>query len=323
MSEHPHRGSTHHDLIGLVSPSNRDLLQRVQKLEHALYGTAATPTRQLGSVGPVRCVGKDNSNPPSPTKPESSNGPGSAQFANGHLPVPQLDDRLPSDPRELTTRQAMAHADTFMFIIQSRRGDFGSDEAAATQYGGYNVPRTVWLPPRQDALALLQDYVGNSLHQNRVIYPAKARALFDDVYNRLETGKRVTYDEAAFALIICADGAFYWTKAEMGLMSFSSEDEAARQSLIWRKVAWDLLEHSQRTGTASLEGIQARIVLADMIYNLEGPSSRYRVLLHINLSIARELSLNLIDSPNYSKLDDPITKEIKRRVWWQLTSTDW
>lgn len=181
----------------------------------------------------------------------------------------------------------------------------------------------MWLPSREVAFALLDDYINNSLALSRIASETSARFLIRDVYSRLALGQDIKNDHIAFMLAICADSAFYWKQGIRQLVIFEFEDEAARQSFIWRKIVWELLDHSQRAGWSSLEGVQARMILQDMIYNLEGGSARWRYLLSSTLAGARELFLHMIDSPAYENKDDSATREIKRRVWWHLVSTDW
>ncbi|KAJ9150594.1 hypothetical protein NKR19_g5203 [Coniochaeta hoffmannii] len=56
---------------------------------------------------------------------------------------------------------------------------------------------------------------------------------------------------------------------------------------------------------------------------MEGCSNRYRYLHNRALTVARAISLHLIDAPGQGTDDnDPLT-EVKRRVWWHIASTDW
>ncbi|KAF6799531.1 hypothetical protein CMUS01_15623 [Colletotrichum musicola] len=59
------------------------------------------------------------------------------------------------------------------------------------------------------------------------------------------------------------------------------------------------------------------------MYNFEGCSARFRFLHSCSLSAARESCLHLTDSPASESRDDIPTREIKRRVWWLIVSTDW
>ncbi|KAA8647846.1 hypothetical protein EYZ11_003618 [Aspergillus tanneri] len=187
------------------------------------------------------------------------------------------------------------------------------------QDGPYvDPPRTVWLPPREEAFALLDDFVQNSLPLNRIISEVSARFVLHDVYSRLERAQEVKNDHVAFTLAICADSAFYLSQGAR-----PSENEAGRQSYLWRQVSWELLDHSQRAGGSSLEGLQAMMILEDVFYSLEGGSARWKYLLSSALATARELSLHLIDGPAYENRDDSTTQEVKRRVWWHLVGTDW
>ncbi len=74
------------------------------------------------------------------------------------------------------------------------------------------------------------------------------------------------------------------------------------------------------------------MLLADLIYNTEALSFRFRYMQNCAVAVARELSLHLVDSPSrprpaaaaaYPRDDDATTREIKRRIWWHLASTDW
>ncbi|KAG5763664.1 hypothetical protein H9Q72_008246 [Fusarium xylarioides] len=54
----------------------------------------------------------------------------------------------------------------------------------------------------------------------------------------------------------------------------------------------------------------------------------YRVMLAEAIAVSHSLGLHVVDRvsvrPGHSKVDaDPITQEIKRRVWWYLVATDW
>jgi hypothetical protein len=70
------------------------------------------------------------------------------------------------------------------------------------------------------------------------------------------------------------------------------------------------------------------LVLQFLINHIEALSPRFRVLLAEALAVSRTLGLHLIDSATTGGAPlqgsaDPVTREMKRRVWWYLTSTDW
>lgn len=212
----------------------------------------------------------------------------------------------------------------FVFHISGEDDISNSTVRSATLIEHAESPYAVWLPARQDALDLLQDYVDNCLHLTRIIYEVAARSLFVDVYELLVQGRTVPNNTMALLLCICATSAFHWSpNASQRSIKFASGDEAAQCSFVWRKVVWDLLLDSRKDGALSLEGVQATMLLEAMVYNVEGVTSRYRLLLSASLAGCRDLSLHLTDSPSCNAKDDAATKEIKRRVWWYNASSDW
>jgi hypothetical protein len=195
-----------------------------------------------------------------------------------------------------------------------------------------SVPRYIWLPNRQDAIALFRDYLDTSNYLQPRFHEPSTRAMFAEMYSRLSHGQKVDLSCVALMLTICAAAAYYWdnTNGSPSYTAFNSTEEAARQSLLWRKMAWDLLDQSHRAtaSAGSLEEVQARIILADLIYNMEGCSGRYRTLQASALAMSREISLHLVDLPGTGQdviegQANIITREIKRRVWWHVASTDW
>jgi len=182
---------------------------------------------------------------------------------------------------------------------------------------------TTWLPTRRHALSLLQDYADTWTDLLRVVYEPHARAVFNAVYDDLAAGKTVRHSKVGLILSICATCAFFWTESQRSFFRFESAAQAKQATLLWRKAAWDILDQSPRTGEATLEDIQALMVLADLIFNTEGLSFRFRYLQSCAVSTARDNSLHLVDSPLRAGHDDPITREMKRRIWWHLSGTDW
>ncbi len=170
---------------------------------------------------------------------------------------------------------------------------------------------------------MLRDYSGNWASLLRVVYEPMARDVFTHVYDSLATGQKVRNGKVALVLCICATSAFFWDASLRGFCRFKSDEDAQEASKVWRKQAWDLLDQSPRSAAVSLEDVQARMLLADLVYNTEALSFRFRFLQNCAAGAARELSFHLVDSPSRSRADDAITREIQRRIWWHLASTDW
>ncbi|PSR78117.1 hypothetical protein BD289DRAFT_129978 [Coniella lustricola] len=185
--------------------------------------------------------------------------------------------------------------------------------------------RHVDLPSRDDALALLDDYLDNSdYYVANILHPASVRATVDAVYTRLlRQGQKVDLGAAAFILCFCAAAAFFWDSDCPAQCNFTSEDHAAAQSQAWRVTAWDLIDQAQRSACNTLEMIQARLVLADLLYNVEGMTPRFRYIHSCARTAAYEAKLHLVDYPASRSADTAIMKERKRRIWWYIAGTDW
>lgn len=178
-------------------------------------------------------------------------------------------------------------------------------------------------------LALVEDYINDPSHLLHIIHAPSTRALVSDVYTRLSHGQQVRNGEVALMLSIAASSAFLWDGRMDVKYTFDSHEDAAYRSRMWRKAAWDLQDQSIRATSGSLQDVHARMVLAELIYNMEGCSPRFRCLQSAALAVAREISLHLIDASDrrhcelLDAMEDVTLREIKRRTWWHLASTDW
>lgn len=143
------------------------------------------------------------------------------------------------------------------------------------------------------------------------------------LYTQLRRGQAIDLGSAALILSFCAVSAFFWDKNFPSTLSFLAEDKAAAQSYAWRGAAFDLLDQCQQTALKSLDAIHARMVLADLIYAIEGTSSRFRYIHSEARAAAYELGLHVVDLPGNESYDSEVLRETKRRTWWYLATTDW
>ncbi|KAG6353761.1 hypothetical protein INS49_005239 [Diaporthe citri] len=168
------------------------------------------------------------------------------------------------------------------------------------------------------------DYLDNTdFHVVNFIHYPTAQATIAKMYTQLRQGEKVNLASVAFVLSFCAATAFFWDQEFPCGFSFLSEENAAAYSQVWRASAFDLLDQSQRAALNSLDAIIGRLILADLIYNMEGTSSRFRYIQSGARAAAYEMGLHLIDLPGHEDGDTSIYREMKRRVWWYLASTDW
>lgn len=254
----------------------------------------------------------------------------------GHAPPASR----PADaPADASTRPPAIHRDldrsAELDYNPARSGDppaldgwvkFSFRVAPPGSYSGPNSSSTrcVDLPSRDDAASLFHDYLDASdVQVAAMLHPPSFQATMSNVYSQLRQGHQVDISCAALILAICAATAFYWDQDLPFLFPFQSEDHAAAQSHAWRTAACDLLSQSQRCSSTGLETIQAQVIIADLIYNMEGTTSSFRYMHSCARAAAYELKLHMIDLPGQSLTDDTILREMKRRVWWYLVGTDW
>jgi hypothetical protein len=164
----------------------------------------------------------------------------------------------------------------------------------------------------------------------QTIHVPSARSTISDFYSRASLGhaplSSVDTAHAAFILSICAAAVFFWNgdDAEAPLQLFPSVGDAERHVNIWFNAAWKLLDQSSHVNASGTLGeVQACLIMADLLYNREGCSFRYRYLHNRALTVARSISLHLIDAPGRLAVPEEPLTEFKRRVWWHVASTDW
>lgn len=205
--------------------------------------------------------------------------------------------------------------DVFTFHVTSGGETLNPKHASA---------RCIDMPCREDALALFTEYLDNTdFHIVNLLHYPTVQTMIHDLYTQLRQGEKASLGSAAFVLSFCAASAFFWDQEFPTPFNFLSEENSAAHSRIWRAAAFDLLDQSQRTATHSLDAIYARLILSDLIYNIEGTSSRFRFIQSGARAAAYEMGLHLLDLPGQDTGDTKFSREMKRRVWWYLASTDW
>ncbi|KAG7038774.1 C6 zinc finger protein [Colletotrichum scovillei] len=182
---------------------------------------------------------------------------------------------------------------------------------------------SAWMMTQEEALLLLQDFLDNPFHLLPILHPTAARSMIVNFYSVLTSGGDPDPAHAALILGIAATSAFFFTEGSQVNGAFETLEEATHAAVTWFKSSLNILGKSQANACGSLEEVQARSILAYLVYNMEGCSARFRFLHGCSLSSAREMSLHLIDGPGSEQQDEEAMKEIKRRVWWHITATDW
>jgi len=154
--------------------------------------------------------------------------------------------------------------------------------------------------------------------------------MVEDLYQNLTNQKPIKLGQISLLLAILSSTTFFWTEHDMDTPLFSSVEEANGQFTMWMKLTLEVLEYSRRTGSDSLEDVQAMIIVAFAICNIVGITSQVRYVFYTANSVARHLALHRIDHPYNADNTEheflspkTVRAEIGRRVWWYLVATDW
>lgn len=264
-----------------------DVLERLRRLETAVFGptTSSSPHHHDSAARPYGSrLGET---------------PATAELDyNKPVELPVLDDSI-----------------NFSFHVARSGESSGSS---------HSRNRCIDLPSHDDAASLFHDYLNASYFLiASILYPPSFHTTMSGLYTQLRHDQYVDTGSAALILAVCASAAFFWDQDLPVMCNFRSEDHAAAQSHIWRTAACDLLDQSQRCAANTLESIQARIILADLFYNMEGTTSRFRYFHSCARAAAYEMRLHLVDLPGVDSTDGLFLREMKRRIWWYLVGTDW
>lgn len=153
-----------------------------------------------------------------------------------------------------------------------------------------------------------------------------ARSLIKSLYTRISQRQPVLSGQAALLLSIFALSAFFHHPIG-NIEQVTSIDDATFLSKYWSRGALDVLEHSRRNTSGTLEDVQALIIMSYVTYHLDGFSTRYRHLFSLAISMARDLGLHRLDAdedhPTKQGLHFLVDREVKRRVYWHLIASDW
>lgn len=193
--------------------------------------------------------------------------------------------------------------------------------------GTASLPDCVHLPTKAEATSLFQYFLDNAQYLHPVIRPQSVEHIIDTVYMNQNTHVHGKPAHVALLLSIFASASHFWRTQQNKDLIFVSAKEAILMSSIWCNASLDILEYLRRTSSASIEDLQATIVISYVIYNAQGFSPVFRSLHSSMVMMARDLSLHKTDSPQKKKETDTqpsmVEDDIRRRIWWHITSTDW
>ncbi|KAF5647859.1 uncharacterized protein FTJAE_1542 [Fusarium tjaetaba] len=189
--------------------------------------------------------------------------------------------------------------------------------------------RHIQLPPKWETIRLFQVYFQYLGHVQNIIYEPHAHSLIHEAYDQIVNISATTAPRG-LALILSVIALATILEPVNGDLATAIPILKERLALFaaYIRMAMDCLEQHRRRADHTLENVQALILLGFGIHHTETFSPRYRVLIAEAIAVSHSLGLHVVDRvsvrPAQSKVDaDPITQEIKRRVWWYLVATDW
>ncbi|KAK3946109.1 hypothetical protein QBC46DRAFT_275788 [Diplogelasinospora grovesii] len=309
---------------GSGSWSDSSILGRLAALERTVFGSSSTNRAAAESVAEADRHSHSTPNVPSPPVLDRER----------HQTARFLDSAY----NKAESSGATPNKTEFRIAQDFQQGNTPRSTATGASISGGQAEdgkRSTWLMSQHEAVSLVEDFVDNAYHLLPIVRKASVLNLIEDFYSKLSSRcdhQDVNPAHAALILSISATSAYFWNETVDCQHSFSSEKEAAEACLTWRQSALDTLAElhgGAPPGTGGrLEEAQARAIIAYLIYNVEGQSARFRFLHSCSVAVCREMAIHLVDSPGLSgsdnvQEDDQATKEIKRRLWWHITATDW
>lgn len=189
--------------------------------------------------------------------------------------------------------------------------------------------RLINLPTKDVVLTTLEAYAEHVDAVQHIMHVDRTREVVDKVYHRIEMRQHVDPGVLAFVLSLCANVAYYWTIGfHRGSSLFTDNETASKVSSEWARQAFLALEQARTaSSTTSIEAIQASILLVFLFYHIEGFNFRVRMMHGTAITMARDLGLHKTDWPGFQRSEplrqEIIDLEVKRKLWWHLSCTDW
>ncbi|CAK7224648.1 hypothetical protein SBRCBS47491_005621 [Sporothrix bragantina] len=195
--------------------------------------------------------------------------------------------------------------------------------------------RCIYLPTYREMTVLLDTFLSTISSFYHIVHHPTVPDTVRRVYNSIlgqQDGPHPPLGDVLLLLTIVATGTYLYIPPQgsnaaddQSVLVFSSHTEAADTAPFWIQAALHVLDVITRgPAPPSLSAVQGVITLSFLISNVEGIGFRYRYLVSTGLLLGRELGLHCIDQgPATSSLTTPFEREMGRRAWWYLASTDW
>lgn len=182
------------------------------------------------------------------------------------------------------------------------------------------------LPPRAQGEVLLEYFFDEVCWIYHIVHIPTVWCVFDNVYTALKHNTLPKYDGLALISTIFALSAYFGSPSST---IYFRQAEGKMYSYRWTVLAQGALSAADYINAPTLETIQSIILMSQHILPNIGAIGAFKTMLSIASQSARELAIHQIDSPANKKRRenteavDWVEVELKRRIWWQLTSVEW
>lgn len=179
-----------------------------------------------------------------------------------------------------------------------------------------------FLPTKQEAAALFRYYSRYVDYLYHIVILKRAEAQINGVYECTERGSPVNLGHLALLFSIAASALYMQLSSES-----SPYSEICCQEFTFLTGA-ALIQNNQ-AASPTIEGLQATMIVAHYSCNLSSHASVSALFVHgAIVSQAKSLMLHCVDSPRFrdereQNGADAGDVEIKRRLWWDITSNEW
>jgi hypothetical protein len=181
------------------------------------------------------------------------------------------------------------------------------------------------LPDRNRGLALIEYYFDEINWLYYIIHVPTVRKQFNDLYTSLESNQQPNYGHLALISAIYAISAYYSPPSSN---FYFKHNEGILCCYQWATLAQEALSAANFLSEPTLETLQSLALITQHLIPNCGSLASLRTLIAIETHTARVLSLHQVDSDSNKHQRqnmevDWAEVEVKRRIWWHITSTDW
>ncbi|OQV11302.1 Fungal Zn2-Cys6 binuclear cluster domain-containing protein [Cladophialophora immunda] len=182
---------------------------------------------------------------------------------------------------------------------------------------------TCALPDKAEAVLLLDYYKDYLDGLQPILHIPTVHEHLDQCYTDISQGQQANPSILMLLLSIFASASAMMSHHQGEETSPISQSDATHLSTYWTGCALNLMRYHHNRSCDMVEVIQATILLSYLLLEVEGFSHRVHSYFTINVFRARDLSLHKIDAPGSWAPRSAVDMEIKRRIWWNVVTTDW